>query len=133
MSQKQGEINALLGKGSEFEGKLLFEGTVRIDGKFKGEIKSNDTLIVGEGANVEAEIKVGRLISYGDISGNIVAQISINLHAPAVMNGSLNTKSLTIEEGVRFDGSCLMGEKRGPGQSSQPPQKNEDKSGNKKN
>ncbi len=111
MSQKPGEINALLGKGSEFEGKLLFEGTVRIDGKFKGEIKSSDTLIVGEGAKVEAEISVGRLISYGDISGNIVANGSINLHAPAVMSGSLNTKSLTIEEGVRFDGSCLMGEK----------------------
>ena len=59
MSQKPGEINALLGKGSEFEGKLLFEGTVRIDGKFKGEIKSSDTLIVGEGAKVEAEISVG--------------------------------------------------------------------------
>ena len=51
-----GDLNALLGRGSEFEGKLTFEGTVRIDGKFTGNIVTNDVLVVGEGAKIAAEI-----------------------------------------------------------------------------
>src|SRR6202048_2738688 len=66
----QGELNALLGKGSSFEGKLLFEGSVRIDGKFTGEIISTDTLIIGEGAEVKGEIAVGTLVIVGDYNGN---------------------------------------------------------------
>src|SRR5690349_5464164 len=42
------DLNALLGRGSEFEGKLTFEGTVRIDGKFTGTIVTGDVLVVGE-------------------------------------------------------------------------------------
>ena len=63
-STTSGEINAFLGKGTEFEGKLIFDGVVRLDGKFKGEIISNDTLVVGESAILNAEIKVDT-IAYG--------------------------------------------------------------------
>lgn len=108
MASTTNEINALLGKGSEFEGKLHFEGTVRIDGRFKGEIKSDDVLIIGEGAEVEAEICVAKVIVYGGLNGNIEAAGSVNLHAPACVYGSITTKSLTIDEGVTFDGSCHM-------------------------
>src|SRR3954447_3228571 len=78
-----GELNALLGKGSSFEGKLLFEGSVRIDGKFTGEIISTDTLIIGEGADVKGEIQVGTLIVVGDYNGNAKASKSVELRAPA--------------------------------------------------
>ncbi len=108
MGANTNEINALLGKGSEFEGKLTFEGTVRIDGGFKGEIFSDDVLIIGEGAEVEAEIKVNQVIIYGKVNGNIYSPASVNLHAPAKVIGSLTTRSLTIDEGVIFDGACHM-------------------------
>ena len=49
----QGEITTLLGRGAAFEGKLTFDGTVRIDGRFKGEVFSDDVLVIGEGAHVE--------------------------------------------------------------------------------
>ncbi|RJO66270.1 MAG: polymer-forming cytoskeletal protein [Myxococcales bacterium] len=110
MAPSANEINALLGKGSEFEGKLTFEGTVRIDGRFVGEIVSEDTLIVGEGAEVEAEIKVNRVVIYGNVKGNVIAPASVNLHAPARLLGSIATRSLTIAEGVIFEGSCHMTE-----------------------
>ena len=54
-----GEINTLLGSGSEFDGKLTFEGTVRIDGTLRGEVFSDDVLVVGEGAVVEADVDIG--------------------------------------------------------------------------
>src|SRR5919199_2155607 len=76
-----GELNALLGKGSQFEGKLLFEGTVRIDGKFSGEIVSTDTLIIGEGAEVKANIQVGTLTCLGDYQGDARASKSVELKA----------------------------------------------------
>src|ERR1700761_2165553 len=104
----QGEITTLLGRGSEFEGKLTFEGTVRIDGKLSGEIFSNDVLVVGEGAEVSAEIDVGVLIVEGSVTGNIRAKRSVELHAPARVRGNIETPSLFIEKGVLFEGQCRM-------------------------
>ncbi len=103
-----GELNALLGKGSAFEGKLLFEGTVRIDGKFTGEIVSTDTLIIGEGAEVKGQIQVGSLVVVGDYNGDAKASKSIELKSPAKVRGTLTTASIVIERGVFFDGSCKM-------------------------
>jgi cytoskeletal protein CcmA (bactofilin family) len=102
------ELNALLGKGSQFEGKLLFEGTVRIDGKFSGEIVSTDTLIIGEGAEVKANLQVGTLICLGDFQGDAKATKAIELKSPAKLRGNLTTASIVIERGVFFDGSCKM-------------------------
>ena len=102
------ELNALLGKGSQFEGKLLFEGTVRIDGKFSGEIISTDTLIIGEGAEVKANLTVGTLTCLGDYQGDAKATKSIELKAPAKVRGNLSTASIVIERGVFFDGTCKM-------------------------
>ncbi len=103
-----GELNALLGKGSSFEGKLLFEGSVRIDGKFSGEIISTDMLIIGEGAEVKGDIQVGSLVIVGDYSGNAKATKAIEIKAPAKVRGTLTTASIVIERGVFFDGQCKM-------------------------
>jgi cytoskeletal protein CcmA (bactofilin family) len=103
-----GEINTLLGRGSEFEGKLTFEGTVRIDGTLRGEVFSDDVLIVGEGARVEAEIDVGEIIVQGAVMGNIRAKRSIELLTPGRVKGDLTTPSLQIDKGVIFEGRCFM-------------------------
>ena len=104
----KGEINTLLGRGSEFEGKLTFEGTVRIDGKIKGEIFSDDILVVGEGAEVQCEITVGVVIVEGNVTGNIRAKRAVELHAPARVKGNIVTPSLFIDKGVIFEGNCKM-------------------------
>ncbi len=102
------DLNALLGRGSEFEGKLTFEGTVRIDGKFTGSIITGDVLVVGEGAKISAEITCGTIIVHGDVSGNIRAKTSVELHHPAKMRGNIETPSLMIEKGVLFEGQAKM-------------------------
>lgn len=103
------EITALLGRGTEFEGKLHFEGRVRIDGVFKGEILSDDTLVIGEGADVHAEIEVATVIVRGGVvHGNIRARTAIELHSPGKMVGNLHSPSLFIDRGVEFQGSCRM-------------------------
>jgi len=101
-------VTTLLGKGSEFEGKLSFEGTVRVDGKLTGEIFTDDVLIVGEGAEVNAEVTVGSIVIQGTVRGNITAKRSVEVHSPGRVRGNINTPSLFIEKGVFFDGNCQM-------------------------
>ncbi len=103
-----GDLNALLGRGSEFEGKLTFEGTVRIDGKFTGTIVTNDVLVIGEGAKVSAEISCGTVIVHGEINGNLKAKNAVELHHPGKMKGNIETPSLMIDKGVVFEGQCKM-------------------------
>lgn len=106
--QAAGEINTLLGRGSSFEGKLTFEGTVRVDGKFKGEVFSDDVLVIGDGAYVEAEIDIGEVIIQGTVVGNIRAKRSIEILAPGRVKGDLHTPSLQIDKGVIFEGRSFM-------------------------
>jgi len=107
-SSGTGELNALLGKGSEFDGRLSFEGTVRIDGTFTGEVTTNDMLIVGESAKVTAEVSCGTIIVHGEVNGNIKASQSVELHKPARVKGDVSTPSLMVERGVVFEGRMKM-------------------------
>jgi cytoskeletal protein CcmA (bactofilin family) len=102
------DLNALLGRGSEFEGKLTFEGTVRIDGKFTGSIVTGDVLVVGEGAKISAEITCGTIIIHGEVNGNIRAKSAVELHHPAKVRGNVETPSLMVEKGVLFEGQSKM-------------------------
>jgi cytoskeletal protein CcmA (bactofilin family) len=102
------DLNALLGRGSEFEGKLTFEGTVRIDGKFTGSIMTGDVLVVGEGAKISAEITCGTIIVHGEVTGNIRAKNAIELHHPAKVRGNIESPSLMVEKGVVFEGQAKM-------------------------
>ncbi len=108
---EHGAVNALLGKGSSFEGKLVFEGTVHVNGEFKGEIRSDDTLVVGEGAHVEGEIRVGTAIVTGEVVGTIQATEVVELRAPAKVKGTIVTPALVVERGVLLDGITRMAER----------------------
>lgn len=108
MSGKAGQLNALLGKGSEFEGKLTFEGEVRIDGKFTGTILTKDTLTIGEGAKVTADINAGVIIVSGAVEGTIRATGHVELHAPARIKGTIETPSMSMDRGVIFEGTTKM-------------------------
>jgi cytoskeletal protein CcmA (bactofilin family) len=104
------EITALLGRGTHFEGKLHFEGRVRIDGSFKGEIHGDDALVIGDGAEVVANIEAGMVIvKGGSIEGNVRAAHSIELYVPARATGTLHAPEVHIEKGVQFSGTCTIG------------------------
>ena len=104
----KGQLNALLGKGSEFEGKLTFEGEVRIDGKFSGQIVTKDTLTIGDGAKVTAEISAGVIIVSGTVEGTLRASQHIELHAPARIKGAIEAPSMSMDKGVIFEGTTKM-------------------------
>ncbi len=108
VKKKQNEINAFLGRDTEFEGKLSFTGAVRIDGRFCGEILTEGTLIVGESASVESDIHAAHIIVSGEIRGNIIADDRIEIHAPGRVYGNIQAPVVVIDEGVVFEGHCRM-------------------------
>jgi cytoskeletal protein CcmA (bactofilin family) len=103
-----GQVTALLDRGCSFEGRLTFEGTVRIGGEFKGEIFTNDTLVINKGAEIEAQIEADSVIISGKVTGNIFARRRVVMHPPATFKGTVTTPSLRIDEGVLFEGASYM-------------------------
>lgn len=103
-----GDVIGFIGKGVKVEGSVSFDGVVRIDGHFKGEINSNGTLIVGEDALVEARLNVDTAIISGEIRGVISAKSRVELRGPGRIFGEIRTPTLIIGEGVVFDGNCVM-------------------------
>ena len=102
-------LTAFIDQGSEFEGKLTFKDTVRIDGSFQGEISSENTLIVGETGTIQATIRSNSVVVSGTIVGNVIAKRQVVLHKNARVDGDLETPSIVIEEGAVFNGKISMG------------------------
>lgn len=102
-------LSAFIDQGSVFEGKLSFKDTVRIDGGFKGEIASENTLIVGESGEIEASIQSPTVVVSGSVTGNIVASDNVVLHKSAQVDGDIEAPSIVIEKGAIFNGSLKMG------------------------
>jgi cytoskeletal protein CcmA (bactofilin family) len=102
--ERSGE-DLLLGAGAEFDGKLTFKGTVRVDARFKGSIVTDDVLIVGERARIDAEITCGSVIVHGEVNGNIHARQEVELLRSARVRGDVQAPSLTVEPGAVLQGS----------------------------
>jgi cytoskeletal protein CcmA (bactofilin family) len=101
-------LNGFLDKGSQMKGELSFEETFRIDGRFEGRIPSGGELILGDSAEVDAEIRVDRISVNGALKGTVHATERIEIHSRARVSAELHTPVLKIEEGAFFQGSCDM-------------------------
>lgn len=107
--EKSQDVNAFIGKGVEFKGNINYNGTIRIDGKMEGEVSTEGCFLIGEDAVVTAKVTAGTIICKGTIIGEVVAKAKVRLRAPAVLEGTLTTPMLSMEEGVLFNGTVKMG------------------------
>src|SRR6266550_3093835 len=98
----------LLGRGVRFEGKLTFAGTVRIDASFVGTIVTDDVLVVGEAARIDANITCGNIVVHGEVNGNIQAKSGVEIRSTAKVRGDLETPALVVEKGAFFHGATRM-------------------------
>ena len=97
-----------LGKGSRVSGKLNSDNTVQIDGDVEGEISAQETLILGEGAVVTAQINGNSVVIKGQVTGDINARKRVEICASGKFYGNIVTPSLAIHEGAIFEGHCSM-------------------------
>jgi cytoskeletal protein CcmA (bactofilin family) len=102
------QITAYLGKDTEFDGRMSFTGTVRIDGRFSGEIYTEGTLIVAELAVIEADIQASQIIISGEVRGNLSVKGRIEIHSPGKVFGNIQAPILVMDEGAVFEGNCQM-------------------------
>ncbi|MDR2338326.1 MAG: polymer-forming cytoskeletal protein [Deltaproteobacteria bacterium] len=106
---EQDIIKTAIGYGTIIEGKFKFDSPVRIDGELSGEIVSDSILIVGETAVLKAQIKVGSLIVYGKIIGDIFVDELVNIKSDGLVEGNITTKRIAIDDGGYFKGTIAMG------------------------
>ncbi len=105
--KNQNKIVTFLGKNTVFDGLLKFEGTIRIDGLFKGRIEApKGTLVIGEAARLESNIHVASIIISGEVRGNITADSKIDIHVPGRVFGNIQAPTVVVQEGVVFAGNC---------------------------
>jgi cytoskeletal protein CcmA (bactofilin family) len=107
-SARPGDLSAFIDEGSDIEGKYTFSGTVMLNGKFSGEIRSSDSLIIGEKAVINATIRAGHVVINGEVVGNVLATERVELRGTARVVGDVEAPVVVIEEGVVFEGHCRM-------------------------
>ena len=100
-----------LGADAFWKGELSFKGTLCIDGKFEGQIKAHDTLVISETGDVNAIIHAGTVICKGVITGDVIASQRIVMHSKSKIVGDVKTPSINIESGAVLDGKCDMSRK----------------------
>jgi len=113
---------SIIAQGCKFDGKVEVRGTLRIEGEFKGDIGTPESLVIGKSGVVHAKVNVKNAIIGGQLFGNIVAENKIELQSGSHVEGDIKTKRLVIDEGVFFEGNCSMGAgtRKGPDPAAQP-------------
>ncbi len=108
LPEMAGNVKAYLDTGTRVSGKLFFEGPARIDGQIEGEISAKETVIIGESAVVNAQVRAATIIVAGRVNGDLIAAERIEVRPSAKVVGNLTTPVLVIQEGALFEGHCTM-------------------------
>ena len=103
---EESKLAGLIDRESEFRGDLVFKGSFRIEGFFKGTIVSDSLLIIGEKAKVEADVKVGQVVINGEIKGMVHAAEKVEVHNHGRVFGSIISPRLVVEEGAFLEANC---------------------------
>ena len=104
-------VNSIIGAGSEFKGEFKINGLLRIDGKFQGTIDTHGKVLVGQSGDAVTDIKARLVVVGGRVSGNIYATERVILLTTGDVKGNIITPSLIMEEGVKFEGNCVINKK----------------------
>lgn len=108
MAPKPEGINSTIGEGSVFEGKFYISGSLKIDGKFEGEIKTDEELVVGEKGRVKTDIFAKSVVIAGTVIGNITAENEVRLLETAKVLGDITAPSISIQRGVVSHGKVTI-------------------------
>lgn len=108
----EGDLNGFVDAGSHLKGELRFDTSFRVEGKIEGSVVSKGILVVGEGGEVDGDIRVGQIFVSGTVRGSIHATDKIQLCSSGRLFADLETPSLAIEDGAVFEGRCVMNRER---------------------
>jgi cytoskeletal protein CcmA (bactofilin family) len=113
-TDRTGDLNTVIGKGSVIEGHVTVQNSLRIDGRILGQVQVSDSLIVGKDGEIDGEVRVKNAIIGGRVKNRILATGKVVLESHAIVHGEVKTTKLVIDEGAVFDGNCAMSENGKP-------------------
>lgn len=108
MANRSESLNSVIGPGSIFEGKFYISGSLKIDGKFQGEIKTEDELIIGETGKVKTNIKAKSVLIAGTMIGNIQAKEEVRIEKSGKLLGDIESPVLHLTPGVIIKGQMTI-------------------------
>ena len=108
MAGRNDSMNSVIGPGSIFEGKFYISGSLKIDGKFEGEIKTEDALVVGETGKIKTNITAKNVVVAGTKIGNIQAESEVRLEKSGKLLGDITAPMLNIQPGVIAKGTITI-------------------------
>ncbi len=109
-NDKEGVATTVIAKGTTIEGKFHCGENVRLDGAIHGEVKVDKRFVMGEGSYVQGNIHARDAAIKGKIKGDVHVKEALHLMETAVIEGNITAKTMIVEEGARYNGSCRIGE-----------------------
>ncbi len=108
MPNKNDTNNCVIGEGSIFDGRFYVNGSILIEGKFQGDIRTDDQLTVGPTGKVKTDIQARRVTIAGTLIGNISAAEEVSLLHTGRVLGNIMTPKLIVEPGVITEGKVTI-------------------------
>ena len=108
MATRNESNDCVIGENSVFAGRFYVNGSIIIEGKFEGDIKTEDQLIVGPTGKVKTDIVARKVTVAGTLIGNITASEEVVLVKSGKVLGNIKTPKLTIEQGVVTEGKVVI-------------------------
>ena len=104
----ESNYDIIIGSSSLIKGDIESEGSIRVDGKIFGNIKSLGNVIISENAYVKGDVFSMNAEIYGKCEGNVQVKGKINIHQNSSLIGDIIAKSFNTKEGSLFKGNCVV-------------------------
>lgn len=110
-NMNEGFAANIIQNGTTLSGDIQSSGNIRIDGKLEGVLKTKEKLVVGKTGEILGEVQCKNASIEGKIEGKVEVEELLFLKSTAIILGDIITKKLVVEEGAKFNGTCVMGSK----------------------
>ncbi len=108
MSEPLSTERTFFNAGTHIEGTLELDGEVKLEGQIKGKVSGNGVIIIGERADLQADVFATSIVVHGKVRGQMHASDRLELHRTAQVKGMIQAARIRIDEGAAFEGECRM-------------------------
>ena len=108
MAWAEARTRVAVGRNVNVSGKLIFHEPIRIEGRFRGEVRSPELVVVGEEGMIEGKVFAPRLLVMGEVRGDVVGCERMVVGPRAKFYGNIETRNLTVSEGAYVEANIRM-------------------------
>ena len=102
-----------VGEKLSIKGEIVGEGDLELAGRFEGIVSVNGRVVVGERAEVDADISASNIVVGGKVRGNLTATGRVEILPQGVLTGNLKSGSFAAADGALVKGEIVVDRGRG--------------------